>query len=86
MASKPLFYLLPDELLPFALSSTQSLMTFEKRYYSPFLKLSCHSGITRLIRLGYDPATVAALAGTSTEMICNNYLAAHNEIDIPIMM
>ena len=74
---------------------------WSKRYWRPLIKglvkdgkvhkylkpySTRHSGITRLIRLGYDPATVAALAGTSTEMICNNYLAAHNEIDIPIMM
>ncbi len=73
---------------------------WRKRYWKPvidglvqdkkvhkYLKPYCtrHSGITRLIRLGYDPATVAALAGTSTEMICNNYLAAHNEIDLPIL-
>ncbi len=73
---------------------------WSKRYWRPLVKglvkdgkvhkylkpySTRHSGITRLIRLGYDPATVAALAGTSTEMICNNYLAAHNEIDLPIL-
>ena len=42
-----------------------------------------HSGITRLIRNGYDIATVASLAGNSTEMICKHYLAAHNEILLP---
>ena len=42
-----------------------------------------HSEITRLIRNGYDIATVASLAGNSTEMICKHYLAAHNEIVLP---
>jgi integrase len=44
-----------------------------------------HSGITRLVRAGYDVATIARLAGTSPEMILNNYLAARDEIDLPPM-
>lgn len=43
-----------------------------------YLKPYClrHSGITRCIRAGLDIATVARLAGTSTEMIMRNYLAS----------
>jgi integrase len=43
-----------------------------------YLKCYClrHSGITRMIRAGYDVATVASLAGTSSEMIFRNYLAS----------
>jgi len=44
-----------------------------------------HSGITRLVRAGIDVATIARLAGTSPEMILNNYLAARDEIDLPPM-
>ncbi|MEM8828954.1 MAG: tyrosine-type recombinase/integrase, partial [Cyanobacteria bacterium P01_G01_bin.19] len=44
-----------------------------------------HSGITRLVRAGIDVATIARLAGTSPEMILNNYLAARNSIDLPPM-
>lgn len=51
------------------------------KYLKPYVLR--HSGITRLIRLGFDIATVAALAGNSTEMIANHYLAAHNEINLP---
>ncbi|MGB5637386.1 MAG: tyrosine-type recombinase/integrase [Waterburya sp.] len=73
---------------------------WSKRYWRPLIKglvqdgkvhkylkpyVLRHSGITRLIRLGYDIATVAALAGNSTEMIANHYLAAHNEIDLPVL-
>lgn len=71
---------------------------WSKRYWRPvikglvvdgkvhkYLKPYClrHSGITRAIRLGYDIATIAALAGNSTEMIAKHYLAAHNEIELP---
>ena len=44
-----------------------------------------HSGITRLVRAGVDVATIARLAGTSPEMILNNYLAAREDIDLPPM-
>ena len=44
-----------------------------------------HSGITRLVRAGIDVATIARLAGTSPDMILNNYLAARNDIDLPQM-
>ena len=44
-----------------------------------------HSGITRLVRAGVDVATIARLAGTSPEMILNNYLAARTDIDLPPM-
>ncbi len=42
-----------------------------------------HSFITRLIREGFDIATVARLSGNSTEMICDHYLAAKYSFDIP---
>lgn len=42
-----------------------------------------HTWITILVRKGLDPATIANIAGTSTEMIVNHYLAAKNDIDIP---
>lgn len=50
-----------------------------------YLKPYClrHSAITSWIRQGYDPATVAAWAGTSTKMICDHYLAANIGFDIP---
>ena len=44
-----------------------------------------HSGITRLVRAGIDVATIARLAGTSPDMILNNYLAARDNIDLPPM-
>ena len=57
------------------------------RMISKYLKCYClrHSGITRLIRAGYDVATVAVLVGTSPEMIFNNYLAPINthELRLP---
>lgn len=51
------------------------------KYLKPYVLR--HSGITRAIRLGFDIATIAALAGNSTEMIAKHYLAAHNEIELP---
>ncbi|MDJ0899825.1 MAG: tyrosine-type recombinase/integrase [Xenococcus sp. MO_188.B8] len=42
-----------------------------------------HSAITSWIRQGFDPATVAAWAGTSTDMICKHYLAAKETHIIP---
>jgi integrase len=51
------------------------------KYLKPYVLR--HSGITRLIRLGFDISTVASLAGNSTEMICKHYLAAHAEINLP---
>ena len=52
-----------------------------------YLKFSSlrHSGITRLVRAGVDVAAIARLAGTSPEMILNNYLAAREDIDLPPM-
>ncbi|MCC0177803.1 tyrosine-type recombinase/integrase [Waterburya agarophytonicola K14] len=51
------------------------------RYLKPYCLR--HSAITSWIRQGYDPATVAAWAGTSTKMICDHYLAAKDSFDIP---
>lgn len=50
-----------------------------------YLKPYClrHTFITRLIREGVDPATVAAIAGTSTEMIVKNYLASKRDFEVP---
>ena len=42
-----------------------------------------HSFITRLIREGFDIATVARLSGNSTEMICKHYLASRDGFEIP---
>ena len=71
---------------------------WRKRYWKPivdglvkdgkvhkYLKPYClrHSGITRLIRMGYDISTIAALAGNSTEMICKHYLASRDDINLP---
>lgn len=42
-----------------------------------------HSFITRLIREGFDIATVARLSGNSTEMICKHYLASKDGFEIP---
>jgi integrase len=52
-----------------------------------YLKCYClrHSGITRLVRVGYDIATIASLAGTSPEMVIRNYLVAKEDIDLPEM-
>lgn len=44
-----------------------------------------HSGITRMVRAGFDIATIARLAGTGPDMILNNYLAARDDIDLPPM-
>jgi integrase len=51
-----------------------------------YLKCYClrHSGITRLIRSNYDVATVARLAGTSTEMIFRSYLASRDTTDLTL--
>lgn len=53
------------------------------KYLKPYVIR--HSGITRLIRLGFDIATIAALAGNSTEMIAKHYLASNKEIDLPFL-
>ena len=42
-----------------------------------------HSFITRLIREGFDIATVARLSGNSTEMICKHYLASKEQFEVP---
>lgn len=42
-----------------------------------------HSFITRLIREGFDPATIASLVGTSTSMIVVHYLAPNRDIQLP---
>ncbi|WP_319419730.1 tyrosine-type recombinase/integrase [Pleurocapsa sp. FMAR1] len=42
-----------------------------------------HTFITRLIRDGWDIATVARISGNSPETIIKHYLAAKNEFDIP---
>jgi integrase len=71
---------------------------FRNRYWKPvldgldrdgkiekYLKPYClrHSAITRWIRSGMDIATVAALAGTSTDMIVKHYLASNRSIVVP---
>lgn len=53
-----------------------------KKYLKPYCLR--HSGITRCIRSGYDIATVAKLAGTSTEIIMRNYLVSLDLVDIKI--
>lgn len=74
--------------------------TWNRRYWKPvvnglvnknkirqYLKPYClrHSFITRCIRSGVDIATVAKLAGTSTEMVMRNYLAGKDttKINLP---
>ncbi|MCU0544685.1 MAG: tyrosine-type recombinase/integrase [Oscillatoriaceae cyanobacterium Prado104] len=42
-----------------------------------------HSFITRLVRDGIDPATVAKLAGNSPEIIMKHYLSARNDVVLP---
>ncbi|MEG4962735.1 MULTISPECIES: hypothetical protein, partial [unclassified Microcoleus] len=42
-----------------------------------------HSFITRLIRDGYDPSTVAALVGNSPQVILDHYLAAKKDLTLP---
>ena len=42
-----------------------------------------HSFITRLIRDGWDIATVARISGNSPETIIRHYLAAKDSFDIP---
>lgn len=53
-----------------------------KKYLKPYCLR--HSGITRCIKAGYDVATVAKLAGTSTEMIFRNYLASQDTTDLKL--
>ncbi len=50
-----------------------------------YLKPYClrHSFITRLVRDGLDVASIAAIVGTSPEMIFNNYLAAKSDFEVP---
>ncbi len=57
-----------------------------ERKINEYLKCYClrHSGITRLVRAGYDIATVAKLAGTSPEMIMRNYLASHDTANLKL--
>ena len=42
-----------------------------------------HSFITRLVRDGWDIATVARISGNSVETIIKHYLAAKDSFDIP---
>ena len=53
-----------------------------RKYLKPYTLR--HSFITRLIRAGYDTATVGKLAGTSTEMIHKHYLVARNTKDLKL--
>ncbi|MGV2827930.1 tyrosine-type recombinase/integrase [Myxosarcina sp. GI1(2024)] len=72
--------------------------TFNRRYWKTVIEgLICdgildkalrsyslrHSFITRLIREGFDIATVARLSGNSTEMICKHYLASKEQFEVP---
>ena len=52
----------------------------EKAFRSYSLR---HSFITRLIREGFDIATVARISGNSPETIIKHYLAAKDSFDIP---
>ena len=52
----------------------------EKAFRSYSLR---HSFITRLIREGFDIATVARISGNSPETIIKHYLAAKNSFNIP---
>lgn len=71
---------------------------FRRRYWQPvvrglvekgkvekYLKPYClrHTFITKLIREGIDIATVAAVAGNSTEIILSSYLASKRDFDLP---